>query len=156
MGVTAIGAALIAGTMDSRDGWLVVWLVEGAVGLAIGVGTLLRKARAARAPITTGPGRRFVLSFVPPLIVGGVMTLALLQVDARALIPGTWLMLYGTGVATGGAFSVRIVPVMGLAFLALGTGALFAPAEWGNVILGAGFGGLHVIFGYLIARHYGG
>jgi hypothetical protein len=34
--------------------------------------------------------------------------------------------------------------------------ALLAPATWGNLLLAAGFGGLHIIFGILIARKYGG
>jgi hypothetical protein len=156
MGVTAIVAAWIAAGRASPVEWLAVWLAEGALALVIGVGTLVMKAKAAQSPLLSGPGRRFVLSFLPPLGVGGILTIALVSIEATRLIPGTWLLLYGTGVVTGGAFSVRVVPVMGLAFLALGVGALFAPPSWGNWYLAAGFGGLHIIFGSLIARNYGG
>jgi len=59
-------------------------------------------------------------------------------------------------VVTGGAFSVRIVPAMGFAFMALGTVALLGPMIWSDWLLMAGFGGLHVLFGAIIGARYGG
>jgi hypothetical protein len=125
------------------------------VALTVGGWTMVRKARAVNDSLLSGPGRRFGLSFLPPLVVGGLLTVALYLGGVRALIPAVWLLLYGTGVITGGAFSVPIVPVMGLGFLLLGAVALFAPGL-GNWLLAAGFGGLHIVFGLWIARRYGG
>ena len=73
-----------------------------------------------------------------------------------ALIPPTWLLLYGTGVLMGGAFSVTPMRVLGLAFMTLGVAALVTPVEWGNAWLGLGFGGLQIVFGVYIARRHGG
>jgi hypothetical protein len=67
-----------------------------------------------------------------------------------------WLLLYGAGITSGGAFSVRVVPVMGLSFLALGSIAAISPASFADPLLAIGFGGFHVIFGWVIARRYGG
>lgn len=156
MGATALPAAWLASRQPSTLGWLLVWLADGILALAIGGGALVSKAKKVNSPLHSGPGRRFVLAFLPPIIVGAVLTVALYLANVQQLIPGAWLLLYGTGVVTGGAFSVRIVPVMGIAFLALGAGALFTPAAWGNWWLAAGFGGLHIGFGTIIARRYGG
>jgi hypothetical protein len=93
---------------------------------------------------------------VPPLLVGVLLTIALVRAGQVGTLPGTWLLLYGTGVVTGGAYSVRIVPLMGLCFMALGSIALFAPAAWGNALMAIGFGGFHLAFGLVIARRYGG
>jgi hypothetical protein len=90
------------------------------------------------------------------MMVGVAMTIVLYRAGLHSALPGTWLLLYGTAVVTGGAFSVRIVPVMGLCFMALGTLALFSPASWGDLYMAAGFGLLHLIFGTLIARRHGG
>jgi hypothetical protein len=156
IGGTALAAAWLAARQPTALAWLVVWLGEGIVALALGAWTLARKARAVDSSVLSGPGRRFGLSFLPPMAVGGLLTFALYFAGMQRLIPATWLLLYGTGVITGGAFSVRIVPVMGLTFFALGTAALLAPAHWGNAFLAAGFGGVHIVFGVIIARRHGG
>jgi hypothetical protein len=100
--------------------------------------------------------QRFALGLLPPFIAGGVLTAVLFAQGGHAVLPGLWLLLYGCGVVTGGAFSVRIVPVMGLAFMALGTVALAAPRSLGDLFLAAGFGGLHILFGAIIAWRHGG
>jgi hypothetical protein len=85
-----------------------------------------------------------------------MLTVVLWRGQMANALPGTWLLLYGTAVVAGGAFSVRIVPVMGMCFMLLGAAALYAPAAWGDYLMAAGFGGLHVIFGVIIARRHGG
>ncbi len=156
MGVSALMAAALAGRMPTAHGWLAVWMGEALVGAGIGTWAMARKARRLGAPLLGHQGRRFFLSYAPPIIVGALLTFALYRAGFLRVLPGLWLLCYGTGVVTGGAFSVRIVPVMGLCFMALGTVALIAPDAWGSPLLAAGFGGLHVVFGYLIARRYGG
>ena len=156
MGVSALAAAVLAARQGSAAGWLAVWLADAALAVLIGIGSMWRKARRMDASLRRGAGWRFLLSLGPPLLAGALLTAALYRSGALHAIPGAWLLLYGTGVVTGGAFSVRIVPLMGVCFMVLGALALFAPPAWGNVLLAAGFGGLQVIFGIVIARRYGG
>jgi len=156
MGITAVAAAVVAGWQISPNRWLATWLMEGAVAIAIGVIAMQQKARAAGLEVWSAPARKFAFSFVPPMIAGAALTFALWRAGLLHLIPGAWLLLYGTGVISGGAFSVRVVPIMGAGFLALGAAALVSPPALGNVWLGLGFGGLHIIFGAMIARKYGG
>jgi hypothetical protein len=156
MGVTALCAAAVASQQVSITGWLTTWLVEAFLALLIGGWAMDRKARRAETPLLSGPGRKFAFSFSPPMIVGALLTVSLYWTGLTSLIPGAWLLLYGTAVMTGGAFSVKVVPVMGLCFMALGAVALFAPETWSNVLMAAGFGLLHIIFGIYIARRHGG
>ena len=156
MGVTALAAAVVAHGQRTTTGWIVTWMIESVLALAIALATMGRKARGAGLSLFSGPGRRFLLSFAPPLLAGALLTLVLFGAGRPDVLPGMWLLLYGTGVVTGGAFSVRIVPVMGLAFMLAGAVALFLPTAWENATMAAGFGLLHVFFGLLIARRHGG
>lgn len=156
IGITALGAAVIASRQTTPLAWLATWLGEAAIAVCIAAWTAYSKARAAGGLLLSGPGRRFVYSFAPPLFVGALLTLVLARAGEMQAVPGVWLLLYGTGVVTGGAFSIRIVPFMGLCFMVLGAVALFCPWTWGNAFLAGGFGALHVGFGALIARKYGG
>jgi hypothetical protein len=156
MGLTALAATLVASRTAEPGEWLVVWLSAAILALGIGGWTMVLKARRAGTIVFSYSGRRFVLSYLPPLLVGAVLTLVLVRAGLYSALPGTWLLLYGTGVVTGGAFSVRVVPIMGLCFMALGAIALLAPASWSPWLLALGFGGLHILFGIIIARRYGG
>jgi len=156
MGLTALASSVLASRQASREAWLETWLIEGSLAVALGILAMWRKASAAGLPLWSSPARKFVFSFVPPLIAGAALTVVLWHAGLTNAIPGVWLMLYGTGVITGGAFSAPIVPVMGACFLAEGAVATFTPAAWGDFWLGLGFGGLHILFGIIIARRYGG
>lgn len=156
IGLTALLAALVASQQETFAAWLSVWLVEFAVSSVIAAWTMYRKARAAETPLLSSPGRKLVINFSPPMFVGALLTVVFYRANLTELLPGLWLLLYGAGVVTGGAFSVRPVPVMGLCFMFVGAGALFCPPAWGDWFMAAGFGLLHVIFGLHIARNYGG
>jgi hypothetical protein len=156
IGATAFGASYIAAQQATPKAWLWVWIGEALVSLLIAGWSMDRKARAAAMPLFSGPGRKVAFSLSPPLVAGALLTAVLFRARLPGAIPGLWLLLYGTGVVTGGMFSVSVVPVMGLCFMGLGAAALFAPAYLANWLLAAGFGGLHIIFGVIIARRYGG
>ncbi len=156
MGVTALAAAVIATMQQSDVAWLAVWVAEATLAVVIaGVGIVL-KARAAGIPLFSGPARKFLLSFLPPVGTAVLLTPALYGLDAAEAIPAVWLLLYGAGIMTAGTFSVRVVPMMGLAFMILGGATLLAPPSAGDAFLAAGFGGLHIVFGLIIARKHGG
>src|SRR6185369_2979935 len=140
MGLSALGAAAI-GHFQTGNGWLITWLAEAVIALAIGGYAMERKARSANQSLFSPQGRKFALSFTPPLLMGALVTLVLYRAGVPSLVPGMWLCLYGTGIVTGGAFSIRIVPVMGLAFVILGGCAFFCPPVWNDLFLVTGFGG---------------
>jgi hypothetical protein len=157
-GVVIGASALVAGlfaTSRPLSVQFLVWLIEAVLALFIGVVCVRWKSKRVAMP-QSRPARRALLSFVPPLLAGAVLTLVLFQIQQLPVIPGLWLMLYGVAVVTGGAFSVRIVPVMGLCFMLFGALSFFAPTSWLDGWLMAGFGGLHIVFGFVIARRHGG
>ena len=117
---------------------------------------LKKKARAAGLSLTGVNARRFALGMAAPFVAGAAITYELWAVGNFTVMAPSWLLLYGAGVLTGGIFSVRVVRVIGVCFMAAGIGAILTPAEWGNVWLGFGFGGLQVGFGLYIARYHGG
>ena len=156
IGSTAFIACFIAAQQTTFRAWLAVWVAEGLISVLIAGWSMDRKARAVHLPLVSGAGRKVVFSLAPPLLAGALLTLVLARAGAASAIPGTWLLLYGTGVITGGMFSVRAVPAMGLCFMLLGAATLFTDPAYANWFMAAGFGGLHVLFGAIIVRKYGG
>ncbi|MCC7261636.1 MAG: hypothetical protein IT369_03845 [Candidatus Latescibacteria bacterium] len=156
IGMVGLTAALAAHGQPHPDTWLGTWLGAAAIAVAVGLWSIARKARAAGLSIRSGPTRLFLLGLVPPLGAGALLTAVLWSRQQAELLPGLWLLLYGCGVVAGGAVSIRVVPLMGGCFMAVGAAACFAPAAWGDLFLGLGFGGLHLGFGLLIARRHGG
>lgn len=156
MGLVALGASALASRAASPGAWLSTWLAAAAVSFVVSALLMARKSRAEGVALLSGPGRRFAWSMTPALAAGGVLTAALARGGLHGLLPGTWLLLYGASIVTGGSHSVRPVPVMGVAFMLAGVAALASPPAWGNAYMAASFGGLHIVFGLLIWRKHGG
>jgi hypothetical protein len=156
MGVTALIAAWIASRAETAHGWLAIWLIEATVAFLIGCWTIRSKALRFRTPVFGGSARRFAMTMSPPLLAGAIVTAAFVRSDQLSTLPGLWLLLYGSAVVAGGASSVRVVPLLGLSIMAIGTAALFSPPFLGNAYLALGFGILQIGFGIYIARRHGG
>jgi hypothetical protein len=160
-GIVAVGvvAMIAAGVARSRATveWRVgTWVVTAAVCIALSLWATARKARRSDLSMVSGPAQKLALAFAPAMLVGALLTIALLRIGANDLLPAVWLLLYGTAVVAGGAFSVRIIPVMGVCFMVFGAAALFAPPAVGDWLMVGGFGLVHVVFGFQIARRHGG
>jgi len=156
MGVLGVSAALIAGRASTPDAWLTIWIGTAAVASTAGLMAMRRKACRAGEPLTGAAARQFASSFGTPVLAAALLTIGARQTGAWDLMPSLWLLLYGTAVLGGGAFSVPAVRLMGVAFLVLGVAALLTPSGWGNVWLGVGFGGLQIIVGLYVAKVHGG
>src|ERR1041385_4850547 len=140
IGLTALAATYLAAQQPTSRGGLWVWLTEAIISSLIAGWLMDRKARALGVPLLCGPGRKVAFSLSPPMIVGALLTVALFRAGLINAIPAVWLLLYGTGVVTGGMYSVSVVPVMGICFMLLGACGLFIPAAFGNWLMAAGFG----------------
>ena len=156
MGSTALAAAWVADHQSAGTGWLMVWLGEALVALAIGLAGAALKSRRFKMALLSGPGKKFVAGFAPSMMAGALLTAVLFRAGQTTVLPGMWLLLYGAAVVSGGWASVRIVPLMGACFMLAGAAALLLPATAADVMLAGSFGGIHIVFGTIIAVKYGG
>jgi hypothetical protein len=155
LGVTALASAPIAARQTTPFAWIAIWLIEAGLAVAIASVAMNYKSQRLGVALISGPARKFALGFLPLLAAGAMVTLILYRAGMTATLPGIWALIYGAAVISGGVFSVPLVPVMGACFMAVGALELLYPAA-GNYAMAATFGGLHILFGYLIARKHGG
>jgi hypothetical protein len=156
MGAVGLAVTVIAALQPTAEMWLASWLSAAVIALTIGLVAIRAKATRLGLALAGPPARRFALGLSAPFLAGAALTFGLWRHGVWALVPPTWLLLYGTGVLMGGAFSVAPMRVLGLAFMTLGVAALVTPAAWGDLWLGLGFGALQIVFGVHVARRYGG
>ena len=158
IGATAVIASLFAARFAAADGatWARIWLAESVVAALIALVTMWRKGRRASVDFASKPARRFFVSYFAPITSAALLTLLLIRANLFAALPALWLLMYGASFVSSGAFSIRVIPIMGICFMILGAAAAFVALPIGNVLMGAGFGALHIIFGFIIARSYGG
>jgi hypothetical protein len=156
MGTVGIVAAVGASIPGLAPYWIVIWLVAAAVASVLGGVLIARHPAAGGLTLYRGPARKFGLCLCPALLAGAVLTCVLWQAGESRLIPGVWLLLYGCAVLSAsmmtGTAVMRLIGAMGILFVSFGVIAFVFPLRWHNVILGLGFGGLHLVFGVLIGR----
>ena len=152
MGAVGLLATLLVALPAFAPYLFEVWLAAGVVAFVCGSALMVHQALRRGATLYRGPARRFLLCLAPPLLAGAVLTWTLWRYGVERMVPGTWLLLYGCAVAAAGTMTIRPVSIMGGLFVLLGVVTLQLPLSVANVMLGAGFGGLHLTFGILIGR----
>ncbi len=167
-GIIALLAFGVSGPELGSPRWLASWMGAAVAAFIISATLTLRKASASSVTISGALGRKLALAFFPSLVAGVVITAVALRAGWYVALPGLWLITYGAAVMAGGALSAPVIPVMGASFMFLGALALGAPVVLANAwseparamllngLMTAGFGGLHLFFGWAIARRYGG
>ena len=151
-GIIGVLAAIVSSVPALRPHWLAIWLLAGVVAAGVGGALLLRQPSLSALTIGGAPIRRFAIGLLPSLFAGAIMTWVLWANGGQWAIPGTWLLLYGCGLIAASAATARTIGILGGSFVATGLLALLLPASLQILMLGAGFGGLHISFGYLMGR----
>jgi hypothetical protein len=155
MGCVGLTAGAAGALAPDASVWLNVWLGAALVAGGSGLAAMHLKARRHQVALWSASGRRFAQGFFPALAAGAILTFVLVQAEAFALLPGVWLLLYGAGVLAGATASVPLLTWLGAGMMALGVVSSLTRSA-GDLWLAAGFGGLHIIFGFIIARKHGG
>jgi hypothetical protein len=156
MGTVGVLAALLASIPGLAEYWIAIWLTAAVGAAALGAVLIARQAARGELMLYRGPTRKLMLCLCPALLAGAVLTAVLGQVGEIRLMPGIWLLLYGCAVLSAAMMTAsavaRLIGSMGVFFVLFGAIALELPLRWHNVVLGLGFGALHLIFGVLIGR----
>ena len=152
MGSIGLLATVVSSTRGLHEYWLAVWLVAAALGGGVGFALMMRPASLRGLSLYGTPLRKFALGLFPALLAGAVLTPVLWSTGSLHAIPGTWLLLYGCALISASVAATPMIAIMGAAFVGLALVALVAPDRLQILLLGAGFGGLHVLFGFLIGR----
>jgi hypothetical protein len=155
VGITGLAAMLVTIRLEGHE-WLMFWLADAGIAAVIGGAAMFRKASRAGVSFRGAPARRFFVSYLAPVAAAAILTVVLARAGLHSALPAMWLLLYGASFISSGAHSIPLVPAMGVCFMLLGIVACFVPWTAATILLGAGFGGLHIVFGFLIARRYGG
>jgi hypothetical protein len=152
MGLVGLLAAVLSSTPGLREHWLGIWLLAAAVAASLGTALVARPSSLRGLALSGTPIRKLALCLIPSMFAGAVMTAVHWTSGNLHAIPGTWLLLYGCALIAASVPTTRTIAVMGGLFAALGLLALLLPDNLQTLMLGMGFGGLHLLFGFLIGR----
>ena len=156
MGAIGVIAAVMASRTSDPRTWLATWLVAALVAAPIGLAATIMKAKRNNVALWSASGRRFMQGFLPALVAGAALTWPLVNAGHAELLAPTWLLLYGAGILAGATASIPVLTWLGAEFMLLGVAAVVTNGQWADVWLGAGFGGLQMVYGVIIARKHGG
>jgi hypothetical protein len=149
IGIVAAGLSLAPAL---HEHWFEIWLIASITAAAAGSVLLLRESSLRGLQLLGTPIRRFALCLLPSLTAGIVLTAVHWSSRNMHAIPGTWLLLYGCALISASTVTTRTIGLLGALFAALGLMAFILPDSLQMPMLGAGFGGLHIVFGIIIGR----
>jgi hypothetical protein len=110
--------------------WL--WVATAAVSLIVIGSETIQRSRRAHGDLAVPMLQSAVEQFLPAIVAGGLLTVALLQVAPHSLwmLPGLWQVVFSLGVFASCRFLPRPMFIVGVWYLACGLGCLaLVPSE---------------------------
>lgn len=124
--------------------YFAIWFVCCALSVTVNYGAIAQwfvndaTARERWQTATVG------LSILPALVLGAMLSVALLRGELFAYLPGVWYGCYGVGLFASRATLPRGAVALAAVFMLAGFGLLLTPADvslaWWVLPLGFGFG----------------
>jgi hypothetical protein len=141
-------------TLHQGHLYFALWFVCCAASVLVNYGAIahwyVNDATARDRWQTTTVG----LSMIPALVLGAMLSFALLHANLFAFLPGVWYGCYGVGLFASRTMVPRAVVPIAAAFMIAGMGLLFVPAsaalQWW--VLPLGFGAGQLAIGAIIMR----
>jgi hypothetical protein len=152
MGTVGVVAAAMSSAPALHGYWLPIWLSAAVIAATLSGLRMARQSSLQGFTLFGAPVRKLLLCLFPGLFAGAVMTGVLWESANSHAIPGSWLLLYGCALVSASATTTRMIGILGGLFVVLGLVGFALPDQWQMAALGAGFGGLHLLFGVLIGR----
>ncbi len=161
-GLAALAAGYVQLTMfplphttEALHGYVVVWMSCLAVALLLNYGAVAIWLLKHRGPGAASGFRTAARSIAPSVLLGGLLTVALIDRSVYTLLPGTWFALYSLGLFASRDAIPRASFAITLGFAALAALFLVSPFQsialsWWVMPLGFGLGQIGV--GTLIWR----
>ena len=164
VGCIGIITAVIGIMAELHDqNFLRLWVGAALVSVTVAVVMSRRQANQDGEAFLSGPTRRVLMAFLPPALVGGVMSAAYWRMTADQsgipLVITYWLIFYGCSLHAVGMFTPRAVRWLGWIFIVVGAtvwipvlSTLLEPTwtDHPHFIMGATFGGLHLLGGLVL------
>lgn len=131
-----------------------VWGPVAALGLAVDILFTVALARRRGEPAWSPSARQLVAGLLPGLYAGAVVTVFLIGDGMLDVLPGAWMVCYGTALMGASLFTPWEVRYAGLAFLLFGGVALMFLRAYAMWSMGLGFGVIHLVFGTYVLWRY--
>lgn len=124
-----------------------------AVALLSGYIFTANKSRKKGLKIWDATTKRLLVTFVVPLITGGIFCLAMLFHHLFVWIAPATLIFYGLALVSAERYTLTDVKYLGYCQIVLGLASLFF-LGWGLLFWAIGFGVLHIVYGSIMHKKY--
>jgi hypothetical protein len=154
-GIVQLQLAPLPRTPDTLHRYVAIWMTCLAVGLILNYGAVAIWVWKHRGPAASSGFRSAARSIAPSVVLGGLLTVALIDRSAYALLPGAWFALYALGLFASREVIPQSTLTVTLGFCALAALFLVSPlvavslAWW---VMPLGFGAGQIAIGLFILR----
>lgn len=141
--------------LTERNMFMIFYIATAVIMFSLISGVFLsyRKAKKQGRSLWDAQARQFIMSFLIPLVTGGVICLLLIDKGFIGIIPQLTLVFYGLALVNASHHTYKETKWLGISEIILGILSFFQ-IGYSLFYWGLGFGVLHIIYGIVMYFKY--